>query len=120
MINKAWQLGVIDYDLTDFKKCPAFYNVVQAERNNGKGLNDGDIVYIASTFNCPISSLDSNFTELKNINMFKYVGVTFANAWNVKTKQWSWIMLSFVKPILTEADVVEAELKFSIDLKEFI
>lgn len=119
MMNNAWQLGVIDYDLTDFKQYPKFYSQIQAERHNGVGLDDGDIVYIVSTSKRTIHSLGELFSELANRPIYQF-GVTFADVWNVKKKRYGWAMQEFIRPILTEKDVIEVELKFGISLKDYI
>lgn len=123
IINKAWQLCVIDRFRADFSNAPHFENLVKNDAKTSK-LADGTIVFIVNSMVKPFTSLSSAYNELRNSNHFPAYsilnGIPFAYVWQPNNKKYATVLHEFLRPILTEQDAVEMEFKFGIDLKMFI
>lgn len=121
-MNKAWQLCVIDRTLIDFSMAPNFAQQVMADATTSP-MKDGTIVFVVGIIVKSFSSLPSTFTELKKASLKYYAisdGVVFANVWSPSIKKYGWIMRDFLRPILSEQDAIDVEIKFGVNLKNFI
>ena len=120
-MSKAWQLCVVDRTLTDFSMAPNFAQQVMADATTSI-MKDGTVVFVVGIIVKSFSSLPSAFAELKASSKYYAIpdGVVFANVWNPSLKKYGWIMRDFLRPILSEQDAVEAEMKFGVNLKNFI
>ena len=119
-MDKSWQMCVVDRNMVDFSDCPTFNEHVVESSKKNSAIKDGDVVFVVTSTLKLFSKLSPWFDELEQNGKYAFMnGLLFAYVWAPKLKTYSWIFQDFLKPILTEQDAAEAELKFCTDLKDF-
>lgn len=118
-MKTGWQLAIVDYDLLiEYMKHNNQYTAIdvvdEARRqseHNSSFLKDGDAVFIAGVhWRCHANGQFGPGIEF----------VDRATVWIPRLKAYSTCIMRMLHPICTELDAVEMEMKFAIDLKEFL
>ena len=119
-MDKSWQMCVVDRNMIDFNDYPTFNEQCVESSKKNSSIKDGDVVFVVTSALKPFSKLGPSFDELAQHGRYAFMdGVMFAYIWIPKFNRYNWIFQDFLKPILTEQDATEAELKFCTDLKDF-
>lgn len=122
-MKTGWQLCVIDYDRVrgKFKGLDAFLNKC---KHNPKihTIKNGEIVYyMMHRLSTEYSSVDHPSKEFLNIIGFPEDYATqIAEIYFPSNGTYGWCLLFMLWPIVSEKDVIDAEVKFGISLKEYI
>lgn len=118
-MHTGWQLAIVDLDIFPICKGTALEKELQhALSSSDNKISSGKVVYICSTMQVPIDQLGKEWQELAYANIFALKEVPLANIWIPDNTSYGWAPLYLLRPIITEADAVEAELKFGISLKD--
>lgn len=128
MQHTSWQLAIIDYDLPKNHKqllvvAPMFLDLLETERSSSPAYH-GSIVYIVSTkfldINTECEFISQNVRdELRNITSCIRFGVPFCHIWDPNENMYRWCISWILKPLITEKDIIDAELKFGISLNDY-
>lgn len=114
-MKNAWQLCVVDVDYKKNRIHDSFFknqyevikNRILAETDDDFPKN-GDIAFIMNVTEKEIHATNNDKSYLQAIVWIERLGASFI------------IPFIFLRPILSEKDVIDVELKFGIDLKAFM
>ena len=120
-MKNGWQLAVVDLDILkrldeDGAMMKKLSLRLSASNSN---LHLGDVVYICSVAQIDREKFDCEQYAVLNKNIFA-LGIPFANIWIPNIKSYGYFPLYALRPIVTEADAIEMEMKFSISLKDYV
>lgn len=126
-MKSGWQLAVIDVSQVNASKFPTL------AKSLSKSISDcnGEVVFITSSTVIPLQELveQQNLAtkidgqkliyELSQSGMYRDFGIPYATVFYPKTKHYGLIILDVLRPILSEEDAIEVEMKFGIDLSQY-
>ena len=122
-MKTSWQLCIVDYDRVkgNFKGLDEFLDKCETSPSKSALMN-GEVVYCISHRLVGEQSHDAHpaIKFLHNVGFPKDCMTDIADVYCPRNKKYAWCMLFMLWPILTEKDAVEAEIKFSISLREYI
>lgn len=118
-MKNGWQLAVVDVDAFSYTKCSALIDRLRNLFENSSPMPCGTIVYICSTMQCSAEKFGQEWRSDYLDKLFAH-GIPFANVWMPAKKKYGFAPLYVLRPIATEADVIEVEMKFGISLKEYM
>lgn len=121
-MKNEWQLAVVDLDVYKWNDGSALKKKFEQLFNDpDRTLVQSTVVYICSVAQIPCVKFGSEY-DWDNPSyggMFSN-GVPIANVWIPKAKRYGYAPLYVLRPIVTEADAIEMEMKFSISLKDYV
>ena len=123
-MKNGWQLAVIDTSMVNVSRFPTL------AKNISKFISNcnGEVVFITSLTVIPLQELVERqrlatkidgkelVKELSRLDMYRDFGVPYATVFYPKTKHYGIVILDVLRPILSEEDALEVEMKFGIDL----
>lgn len=127
-MKNGWQLAVIDSTIVNASKYP----VLAKSISNSISQYNGEAVFIVCSTIIPLQELVKRqhlaamidgkelVEELSRYDMYRYFGVPYATVFYPKTKHYGMTMLDVLRPILSEEDALEVEMKFGIDLSRYV
>ena len=111
MLSNAWQLGVVDYDRFMKRLSMLGYGkamkLLKNEMHTSE-LKNGMVVYVIDVEH----NVNCEYGELAHYDK--------ANLWIPESQSYGDACIQLVRPILTEKDVVQAELDFCISLDYYV
>lgn len=127
-MKNGWQLAVIDSTMVNASKYP----VLAKSISNSISQCNGEAAFIVDSTVIPLQELVERqhlaakidgkevVDELLHADMYRNFGVPYATVFYPKTKHYGIVMLDVLRPILSEEDALEVEMKFGIDLSKYI
>ena len=119
-MDKAWQLCVVDRDFACFENAIDFelkFKTVDKD----EPFPNGTIVFATCSVLKGFDALGAFFDSAKFVPRYRFMGgIMFSYVWVPSASRYGWIMQDMLRPILTEIDAIDMEIKFGINLKEWI
>ncbi len=127
-MKNGWQLAVVDTSMVNASKYP----VLAKSISNSISQCNGEAAFIVSSIVIPLQELVERqhlaakidgkevVEELLHADMYRIFGVQYATVFYPKTKHYGMVILDVLRPILSEEDALEVEMKFGIDLSRYM
>ena len=126
-MKNVWQLAVIDTSMVNASRFPTLAKSI----SNTISQCNGEVAFIVGStvislhelVECQPLAAKINGRELADellhADMYRNFGVPYATVFYPKTKHYGIVMLDVLRPILSEEDALEVEMKFGIDLSQY-